>query len=107
MARGSAGEHRITSYNVCYTKLLRRYLDRFKREQILISFIDDLRRDPDAYVRAVLRFIGVDDQRHVNTTARYNTSQSVGADAVMRRSGLKAVSKRLRLSLPVTRNNFV
>jgi hypothetical protein len=49
------------SDHVRYVEQLRRYEERFGRERMLVLIYDDYRRDNDATVRAVLRFLGVDD----------------------------------------------
>jgi Sulfotransferase domain len=43
-----------------YALHLRRYLDLFPREQVLISLFEDARRDPLSAVRAIYSFLGVD-----------------------------------------------
>src|SRR5579875_2755378 len=69
LARAVAGE-RITregkevlrySDHVRYVEQLRRYHERFAPEQVLVLIYDDFRRDNDATVRRVLRFLEVDD----------------------------------------------
>jgi len=47
--------------HVRYVEQLRRYRDLFAPEQILVLIYDDYRRDNDATVRTVLRFLEVDD----------------------------------------------
>lgn len=42
-----------------YATHLRRYLDRFPREQVLVQLFDDLREDPQAYADEVFDFLGV------------------------------------------------
>ncbi len=61
------------SDHVRYVEQLRRYEAAFGREQMLLLIYDDFRADNEACVRAVLRFIGVDDAvaiepREVNPT---------------------------------------
>jgi hypothetical protein len=46
---------------VRYVDQLRRYFDVFSREQVLVLIYDDFRADNEGTVRAVLRFLGVDD----------------------------------------------
>jgi len=44
-----------------YVEQLRRYHERFPREQVLVLIYDDFRADNEATVRQVLRFLDVDD----------------------------------------------
>jgi hypothetical protein len=44
-----------------YVEQLRRYHDRFSSEQVLVLVYDDYRKDNEATVRRVQRFLGVDD----------------------------------------------
>jgi Sulfotransferase family len=46
---------------VRYVEQLRRYRSHFPSEQVLVLIYDDFKRDNDATVREVLRFLGVDD----------------------------------------------
>jgi hypothetical protein len=43
-----------------YARHLRRYLELFARDQILISFFEDARREPLAAIREIYRFLGAD-----------------------------------------------
>lgn len=45
-----------------YSKQIQAYLDRFGPENVLVLLYDDLVRDPQAYLREVLKHLGVDDQ---------------------------------------------
>ena len=97
---------------VRYTDQLRRYHDAFSPEQVLVLIYDDFRRDNDATVRRVLRFLEVDDERPIevteaNPTVRVRSqrfhhfmrSVSVGRGPVSRtlKVGVKALtSRRLR-----------
>jgi hypothetical protein len=49
------------SDHVRYVEQLRRYHEVFGRERVLVLIYDDFRADNDGTVRAVLRFLGVDD----------------------------------------------
>jgi Sulfotransferase domain len=44
-----------------YMRYLRRYLELFPREQVLLVFFEDLIESPESVYRQVFRFIGVDD----------------------------------------------
>jgi hypothetical protein len=50
-----------------YVEQLRRYKDLFPPERVLVLIHDDLRRDAEGTVRAVLRFLEVDDTAPVET----------------------------------------
>ncbi len=49
------------SDHVHYADQLRRYHEAFPKEQVLVLIYDDFRRDNEATVRSVLRFLDVDD----------------------------------------------
>ncbi len=51
----------LYSEHVRYVEQLRRYAEIFGREQMHVLIYDDFRRDNEASVAGVLRFIGVDD----------------------------------------------
>ena len=53
---------------VRYVEQLRRYHAVFPREQVMALIYDDFRRDNDATVRSVLRFLDVDDTVPIHTT---------------------------------------
>jgi Sulfotransferase family len=69
------------SDHVRYVDQLRRYRDRFPQEQMLVLIYDDFLADNDATVRAVHRFLEVDERNveslAVNVTKRYVRSQQV------------------------------
>jgi hypothetical protein len=58
----------LYSDHVRYVEQLRRYRDRFPQEQLLTLIYDDFRRDNEGSVRAVLRFLGVDDTTQIEVT---------------------------------------
>jgi hypothetical protein len=51
--------------HVRYVEQVRRYRDLFGSERVLVLIYEDFRRDNEATVRAVLRFLGVDDERRI------------------------------------------
>lgn len=70
------------SEHVRYVDQLRRYHAVFPPDQVLVLIYDDFRRDNDATVRAVLRFLDVDDghpieEIYVKQTARAIRSQQL------------------------------
>jgi hypothetical protein len=56
------------SQHVRYVEQLQRYHDLFPREHVTVLIYDDFRRDNEATVRQVLRFLGVDDSRPIDAT---------------------------------------
>ena len=65
----------LYSEHVRYVEQLRRYYERFAPEQVLVLIYDDFRRDNEATVRQVWRFLDVDDTvsvrlREANPTVR-------------------------------------
>jgi hypothetical protein len=52
--------------HVRYVEQLRRYHDLFPPEHVLVLIYDDFRRDNEETVRAVLRFLGIDDSAPIN-----------------------------------------
>jgi hypothetical protein len=102
----------LYSEHVRYVEQLRRYEAHFPREQLLVLTYDDFKRDNEATVRQVLRFLGVDDAvsvdpLHANPTVRarsQRTHELLHAVSVGRgpfslavKSGIKrVVPRRLR-----------
>jgi Sulfotransferase domain len=113
------------SDHVRYVGQLRRYHAAFAREQVLVLIYDDFRRDNEAAVRKVLRFLDVDDEHPIdvleaNPTMRSMRSQqlddlvysvSVGRGAPSRavKAAVKALTPRQlrRSALRVTRRRIV
>jgi hypothetical protein len=78
------GSHRpqLLQYSdhVRYVEQLRRYHDLFGHERVLVLIYEDFRRDNEATVRTVLRFLGVDDRvpvevQHANPSVRMRSQQ--------------------------------
>jgi Sulfotransferase domain len=68
------------SERVCFVEQLRRYRAVFAPEQLLVLVYDDFRRENEATVREVLRFLDVDDRvpvdvREVNRTVHMRSQQ--------------------------------
>jgi Sulfotransferase domain len=57
----------LYSDHVRYVEQLRRYYEVFPSEQVLVLVYEDFRRDNEATVRTVRRFLGVDDAHPVAT----------------------------------------
>jgi hypothetical protein len=65
------------SDHVRYVEQLRRYHARFGSEQVLVLIYDDFRRDNETTVRAVLRFIDVDDTLAIDVLDINPTNRSM------------------------------
>lgn len=77
--RGQHAEHYPRAAQIIefgfYHRQLRRYLDCFPREQMLILLYDDLRRDPVGCLKSTFRFLGVDETyRPASLSRRPNAS---------------------------------
>jgi hypothetical protein len=59
-------DHLLYSDHVRYVEQLRRYREVFPPEQVLVLIYEDFRRDNEATVRKVLRFLDVDDTYRVD-----------------------------------------
>jgi Sulfotransferase family len=114
----------LYSDHVRYVEQLRRYEAAFSRERMLVLVYDDLRRDNEATVRRVLRFLGVDDTSSIdvteaNPTVRVRSQRldalvhalSVGRGPVSRaaKASVKAVAPQglRRQALHVTQRRVV
>ena len=114
----------LYSERVRYVEQLRRYHERFSPERVLVLIYDDFRRENEATVRRVLRFLEVDDSAPIevgeaNPTVRVRSQQlddlvhtiSVGRGPVSRavKASVKTVtSGRLRrAALRATRRHVV
>jgi Sulfotransferase family len=60
-------DHLLYSEHVRYVEQLRRYHEVFPSEQVLVLIYEDFRRDNEAVVRTVLRFLQVDDTSPIET----------------------------------------
>jgi hypothetical protein len=58
----------LYSDHVRYVEQLRRYHELFGRERVLVLIYEEFRRENEATVRSVLRFLGVDDRAPVEVT---------------------------------------
>ena len=83
-----------------YTRFLAEYSREFSPEQIRILLFDDLEASPAAFMTNVLTFLGVDPGERLDTSARFNTTQAVQAEAALRKYGLKSGAKRLQATMP-------
>lgn len=90
-----------------YSGQLRRYLDRFGRDQILVEIYEDIAREPHAFMRRVYGFLGIDPEFRASSTlqtvnvgsgaARFRLLDRLmrGAAAQLRGAGLGHVAWRL------------
>jgi sulfotransferase family protein len=83
-----------------YQRFLAEYFREFSPEQIRIFLFDDLEASPAAFMMNVLTFLGVDPGERLDTSARFNTTQAVQADVVLRKYGLKSSAKKLQATMP-------
>jgi hypothetical protein len=95
------------SDRVRYVDQLRRYHDVFAREQVLVLIYDDLRSDNAATVRAVARFLGIDDtvvvpEVEANPTVRRRVGVDNAIHSVVtgRGSGVRAARGAVKLVTP-------
>jgi hypothetical protein len=73
----------VYTEHVRYVEQLRRYHAVFAQEQVLVLIYEDFRRDNLATVRAVLKFLGVDDTHPIelteaNPTVRVRSRRAYG-----------------------------
>jgi hypothetical protein len=59
----------LYSEHIRYAEQLRRYHAQFSRENVLVLIYDDFRKDNDATVRTVQRFLGVEDTLPIGPTS--------------------------------------
>jgi hypothetical protein len=93
----------IYSDRVRYVEQLRRYYALFPSEQILVLIYDDFRRDNEATVRRVLRFLDVDETAPIDVTDANPTVRvrSVWLDRMVRalRVGESPVARAVTTSI--------
>ncbi len=98
------------SEHVRYAEQLRRWQERFGAERVLVTIYDDFRADNEAVVRAVFRFLGVDDgvaiaPLEANPTVRVRSRRAEGAvtSLALGAGPLAGAAKSLVKSLTSTR----
>lgn len=74
-----------------FYKHLSRFYEHFPKEQILVFLYDDLKNEPDAVVRKIYKFIGVDDNFQPDLTMRYNKSGEIKNKFLDKLIGRKSV----------------
>jgi hypothetical protein len=82
----------LYSEHVRYVEQLRRFHAEFPPEHVLVLIYEDYRRDNDATLRTVQRFLGVDD------TAPIEPVQIMQTQSTVRFTHLHPLSRRLRLA---------
>ncbi len=113
----------LYSDHVQYVEQLRRYQALFPPEHMLVLIYDDFRRDNEAVLRTVLRFLDVDDAApinvmEVNPTVRvrrgglnhiiYAVSREQGAVSRVAKTGVKVLTpRRLRRYLWRSRHRII
>jgi hypothetical protein len=97
-ALDAEGERRASGWSTAwrykdkgfYGAQLERYLRHFDREQLHCILYEDYNEDPETEVKAVYRFLGVDDAFSQDLSIRLNVS------GLPKSKGLQAVSRRSR-----------
>ncbi|HEX6929793.1 MAG TPA: sulfotransferase [Gammaproteobacteria bacterium] len=83
-----------------YHDALRRYFDRFPREQVHVFLFDDLRQDPRRVVQEVYRFLGVDASYVPDFDTPYNTGGLPANRLLERVFNLQALKHAVEPLLP-------
>jgi len=86
-------EDLLYSDHVRYTEQLRRYHERFGREQVLVLIYEDFRADNEGTLRAVQRFLGVDDGLPVRTV-RTKPSREIQFAGLHQLVRMRRIAKR-------------
>jgi len=108
----AAQERVLTQYE--YYRHLKRFIDTFGRERMLVVFYEDLLADPAAFIRPIYRFLGVDENFSPPTLhERINPARDARAESVallayrfalvLRRLGLANLVGRIKQSPFVNR----
>jgi len=81
-----------------YSEQVSRYFALFPRERIRIFFYEDYQRDPRTLLRAIFRFLGVDETFSPDLSERHMESRvprSFGINRLLRQSGIWQAATRL------------
>ena len=92
----------LYSEHVRYVEQLRRYHAVFAPEQMLVLIYEEFRRDNEATVRRVLRFLDVDDTLPIEP-AESDPLPAVRLQALHQAARLTSVIRRNRASAPIVR----
>lgn len=83
-----------------YARHLKAYLSSFDRSQLAIHLFDDLQADPEEFMRALFRFLEIDDAFTPDTSVRYNASGLPRSRFLRPLFGKSAVTRSLKRALP-------
>lgn len=83
-----------------YQEKVKRYLDRFGRDAVLVLFYENFRDDPACTLQRAFRFLGVDDEVPIETEARHNPARMPRFGAPRNWPGGRAVRDVARRVLP-------
>jgi hypothetical protein len=83
-----------------YLQHLKQYYDYFDSAQIRVHLLDDLTAAPGEFMRSVFEFIGVDPEADVDTSARFNTQETLQIEMRLGTRGLKPWLNRIRRFVP-------
>jgi hypothetical protein len=64
---------------------VKRYLDRFGRDQVKVLLLDDLRSDEDSYLREVCRFLEIDEDAQLSFGRRNPSRDLTAVDLMLKR----------------------
>lgn len=95
-----------------YSKQLARYFDRFDREQIKLCLYDDLTGNPQALMKELFHFLGVDESYALDVSRKHNVSSvATGVSGSLFRTArriatssrpMNAITRMVKRSLPET-----
>lgn len=71
--KGWGANHQYLSIGLYYEQV-KRFYDIFPKDQILICWYDEYKKDSQKVVRSIYRFLGVDENYQVDTTEKLNTA---------------------------------
>lgn len=83
-----------------YAQHLKAYLSSFDRSQLAIHLFDDLKADPEGFMRTLFRFLEVDEAFTPDTSVRYNASGVPRAKFLQPLFGKSALTRTLKRALP-------
>jgi len=89
--------HDIVQWSL-YGRYLRPWYEQFSEKQFAVILLDELQHDPAGTMRQLFRFLGVDSDVSVNTSYRYNVSQSADFNPLIVRLKRIQLLRRLRNS---------
>lgn len=81
-----------------YSRQLKRYIDFFGRDKVLVVFFEEYKRTPDVVMRRICEFLGVDPSFEFDLSGKSNTSslpRNPALNRMLTRTGVIASAKRL------------